>query len=75
MNKSRRKELARLVEEIDKLISDLEMIKSDEESYLESIPENLQLSDNAMNSEAAIEALDSAVTALEEASGSIEEAI
>lgn len=76
MNKARRKELSdvirglNVIKERDDLadwMSILDTIKSDEEGYYDNIPENLQYSQRAEDSEAAIESLDEALDWLNEA--------
>lgn len=75
MNKARRKELAEVIQKLNQVrdksdlyneISTLEDIKSDEESYYDNIPENLQYSQRAETSEEAIDNLDEALDLLNE---------
>jgi molecular chaperone GrpE (heat shock protein) len=72
MNAARRKEILKLVGELSELagkLSDLrdavESIKSDEEDYRDNMPENLQQSERYQLADAACDALDSAVSDLE----------
>ena len=76
MNKMRRRELNNLNNELrcvnDKqdlysCISTLEGIKLDEEIYYDNIPENLQYSNRAYDSEQAISNMDDALDLLNEA--------
>ncbi len=76
MNKARRKELSDVIrglnvikdrEDLYEWISTLDTIKNDEECYYDNIPENLQYSQRAEDSEAAIENLDEALDVLNEA--------
>ena len=73
MNKVRRKELSEVIkalgmmqdkDDLYSIISDLESIKSDEEDYYDNIPENLQYSQRAEDSEQAIENMDDALDLL-----------
>jgi hypothetical protein len=73
MNKARRKELVDLVRELrsakDKddiysVINTLENIRDDEESYYDNIPENLQSSQRAYDSENAIDNMNTALDLL-----------
>lgn len=73
MNKARRKELVDLVRELrsakDKddiysVINTLENIRDDEESYYDNIPENLQSSQRAYDSENAIDNMNAALDLL-----------
>lgn len=73
MNKVRRKELQELYDIISEAKDRLEMLH-DEEEYKDNMPENLQSSERYERAEAAVDALDSAVTSLEEALDYIEEA-
>lgn len=58
MNKAREKELRNLIRTIENNKNELERIKYDEEFYYDSIPENLQSSYRAEESERIIEELD-----------------
>ena len=75
MNKARRKELSNVInglsstkekDELYSWINILENIKSDEEDYYDNIPENLQYSQRAEDSEAAIDSLEEALDLLNE---------
>ena len=75
MNKTRRQELSDVIrglnrmQEIDDLyawINTLDGIKDDEQSYYDNIPENLQSSQRAEDSESAIDNLDEALGLLNE---------
>lgn len=76
MNKTRRKELMNVIDALqiiaDKddlydVINDLENIRDEEEDYYDNIPENLQSSRRASDSEDAIEALNDALDLMDEA--------
>lgn len=76
MNKSRRRELLDIVkglnaisdkDDLNTLINTLDNLKYDEESYYDNIPENLQYSQRAIDSEAAIDKLEDALDLLNEA--------
>lgn len=76
MNKMRRKELMDLIKELrstqDKddiysVINVLENIRDDEESYYDNIPENLQSSQRAYDSENAIDNMNEALDLLNDA--------
>lgn len=75
MNKLRRKELSKVVSELNIIkdkdalydcINTLESIKDDEQDYYDNIPENLQYSQRAEDSEAAIDNLEEALDYLNE---------
>lgn len=73
MNKVRRKELQELYDIISEAKERLEMLH-DEEEYKDNMPENLQSSERYEKAEAAVDALGSAVSSLEEVLDYIEEA-
>lgn len=71
MNGQRRKSIQEIAdrikeahEKIESIISDLEDIKSDEQDYLDNIPENLQGSERYSIAEEAIDNLDNALDEL-----------
>lgn len=75
MNKARRKELSKLSNELNIIrdkddlyscINTLESIKDDEQDYYDNIPENLQYSQRAEDSETAIDNLEEALDLLYE---------
>lgn len=75
MNKARRRELTVLSNEVSRAktkddilacISILENIRDDEQYYFDNIPENLQYSQRAEDSEQAIEYMEDALQVLEE---------
>ena len=74
MNKARRKELEELYDIIYEAKDRLEMLHDEEEEYRDNIPENLQGSERYERAEEAVDALDSAMSFLEEALNYIETA-
>ena len=74
MNKTRRKELEELYDTIYEAKDRLEMLHDEEEEYRDNIPENLQGSERYERAEEAVDALDSAMSSLEEALNYIETA-
>lgn len=82
MNRERRKNINKVVEEINNLISlleetkeNLENIKSEEEEYYNNIPENLQNSINAENSLTAQDTLDETIYQIDNAIDCLTDAI
>lgn len=75
MNKNRRKELRQWNEKIEALKDELENILMDEQEYYDNIPENLQYSSRAEDSETAIECLEEALDIIDEVIDKIEESI
>ena len=76
MNKTRRKELSEVVralsavkdkDDLYSIINELDSIKDDEQDYYDNIPENLQYSQRAEDSEQAIDNMDEALDLLNEA--------
>lgn len=75
MNKTRRKELLEIInmlgqvqdkDDLYAVINELECIKDDEQYYYDNIPENLQCSQRAEDSERAIDNLEDALNSLNE---------
>ena len=73
MNKDRRKaitelsaELENLRDDIDNLISRIEGIRDDEQEYYDNMPESFQQGEKGQAAEAAVSALDEASGALQE---------
>ena len=75
MNKARRKELSDVIRGLNimqdkgdlySIINDLDSIKDDEQDYYDNIPENLQYSQRAEDSEQAIDNLEEALSLLNE---------
>lgn len=75
MNNSRRQQLRNWIEKIDEIKEELQSILSDEEMYFDMIPENLQGSQNGMNSEEAIDKMNDAIACIDEAIETIQEII
>lgn len=75
MNKVRRKEITTNLNELIIIKENFERILSDEEDTYDNIPENLQSSYRAMESEDAIDSLDESISYLTEAIDNIEDAI
>lgn len=80
MNKARRRDIAKLVERIQSLQSDMELlledleaVRDEENEAFENIPENMQYSERYEKAEMAVENLDSAFDAFEEAKDSMDE--
>lgn len=74
MNNIRRKKLTTLYEQIEELKTLLEDVHADEEEAFDNIPENLEGSERYEKSQEAVENLDCAISALEEALECIEAA-
>lgn len=73
MNKERRKRITDAISAISKIEALIQNILDDEQEAYDNMPEGLQVSENGMISEEAQENLDSAIEALEEAISYLEE--
>ena len=60
MNKARRNELNKIIEELNEINERLQAITDEEDEIFEAIPENLKSSDRAIASETALENLNDA---------------
>lgn len=66
MNKDRRKEIEKLITQVDTLISETENVRDDEQSAYDNVPENLQDGEKATKMYDAIENLENAISSFEE---------
>jgi hypothetical protein len=74
LNADRRKRLELIMNKISDLSSDLEVIQEEEQEAYDNLPESLQNSERGENMSTAIDAIDNAKGSLGEAISSIEEA-
>lgn len=65
MNKARRNELNKIIEELNAINDRLQAITDEEDEIFEAIPENLKSSDRAIASETALENLNDAWDSLD----------
>lgn len=75
MNKTRRQQLRKWLEDMEEIKSELETICSDEQDYFDNMPENLQGSQRGMDAEGVIEQMEEAVSSIEDAISIIEEIV
>jgi flagellar biosynthesis chaperone FliJ len=75
MNKNRRQQLRKWLEDIEAIKNELENIMDDEQDYYDQIPENLQGGQRACDSEEAIDQMNEAIDALDEAISCVEEIV
>ncbi len=73
MNNERRKEIDRWMERVNSLLSDLseirdsiESVRDEEQDYLNNLPENMADGERAEKAQAAIDALDEALSSLDD---------
>lgn len=75
MNAERRKQLTKIVEQLELLRDDVSQIKDEEQDAFDNMPESLQQGERGQASEQAIDSLDSAYTDIDSAVDSINNAI
>ena len=71
MNKTRRKKIENQINVIEAALSEIEDLKDEEQESFDNIPENLQMSDRAMDSEMALDAMNDAIESIEDGIASI----
>lgn len=71
MNKQRKAEIKKIALRLQGINKDLQKILDDEQDYYDNIPENLQTSSRADDSEEAIDQLTEAVEEIEEVVGTL----
>lgn len=74
MNKERRKAIGEIVDKLGDLKIEVEEIRDDEEQALEALPESFQYGEKGDKMQEGIDALDNAISSLEEASDYLMEA-
>ena len=74
MNNQRRMKLKKIVKALQDVIYAIEVVKDEEEDYMNNIPENLQGSDRYSRAEEVCEYLEDAISDIESAIDNIEEA-
>jgi len=75
MNKQRREILQSILNRIEKVISDIESARDDEQEFYDNIPENLRDSHMGQAAEEAIASMDDALSSLDDAFTAIETAM
>ena len=71
MNKQRRNEIKNLSQRLRQINSGLQKVLDDEQDYYDNIPENLQTSSRADDSEEAIDQLTEVIEEIEELIGTL----
>lgn len=74
MNKDRRKQLEDAKDSLDEIIATLSDIRDEEQDAYDNMPESLQSSDNGSRMTYAIDAIDEAISSVEEAQQHIDTA-
>lgn len=75
MNADRRKRIAEAAALVEQAQSILESCRDEEQEYYDNMPESLQSGEKGEKAQTASDALDSAVSTLEDVVSSIEEAV
>jgi len=75
MNKTRRAELNRIINTLTDLKYDIDIVKGDEEEAMDNMPESLQESDRYSQMESAVDAMDEAYGYIEDAIDRLEDAM
>ena len=80
MNNTRRKQIAEIVAALDELdldsiLGDAEVVRDEEQEYLDYMPESIKNGDKGSMAEEAVNALDSAVSNIEDAIAYLRDAI
>ena len=75
MNNYRRKDIANIIQQLEELKEQITNVMSEEQEYLDNIPENLQMSEKAENSQNAISELENAECSIDEAISSLQTAM
>ena len=72
MNNTRRKEIGKVINQLEDLRDKVDELLSEEQEYLDNIPDNFQCSDRYCKAEESVEYLQSAYDSLDEVVSSLE---
>lgn len=75
MNNTRRKQIEKLVDQLDSIYAEIEELQADEQDCYDNMPENLQGSERCQSMESAIESMDSALSSIDDVRDYLEEAM
>lgn len=75
MDNHRRKTIELIVESLDTVFSEIEVVESEEQEYLDNMPENLVGSERYERSEEALSSISEAEAAVQEAIDNLNSAI
>lgn len=73
MNNKRRKQISDIITSLENVKSEIENVLSDEQEYLDNIPENLQGSERYEIAESAVNNLESASDSVDEVLSALQE--
>lgn len=71
MNKARREAISKLAERIEEIRGEVETLRDEEQDYFDAMPESLQGGEKGELAVEAINAIEDAIAALEEASSQL----
>ncbi len=74
MNNQRREQIYKAIKLLKEASSFIDKIRTDEEDYMNSIPENLQNSDRYYAAEEAVSNMEDAISSIEDAINSMDDA-
>ena len=75
MNKYRRKDIEKIIKHLEEIKEEINNVCSEEQEYYDNIPENLQTSEKAENSQNAISDLENAECSLDDVIDALQSAI
>lgn len=75
MNNYRRKDIANIIQSLEELKEQITNVKNEEQDYFDNIPENLQMSERAENSQNAISELENSECSIDEIISSLQTAM
>lgn len=71
MNNTRRKAIGRILDQLEDLMSDLDLIMDDEQQAYDNLPESIQESERGEHMESVIEAIEDAISSIDDARDSL----
>lgn len=73
MNDNRRKQLNTIADQLDALLTSLEIVRDEEQGAYENLPDSLQQTESGQKSEAAVEVLDEHIDTINQIADSLRE--
>lgn len=74
MNQTRRKALVEIQDRLAAVQGDLEMLRDEEQEYIDNMPDGMQGGEKATTAQSAVSSIDDAINSLDDACGSVDEA-
>lgn len=75
MNKQRRKQLEDIQNNLQNIMSELEILKDEEQEYFDNMPDSLQYGEKGDKAQEAVDAIEGAINGIDEVLESINNAI